>query len=407
MSKSGSPARRVAFLCSNETPWGGSEELWFETALALAAQGCSVTVLKPSLPVGGDRVPRLQAAGCRVRDLTRPFMLGRFFYDRGSWYSTYFGILWLLFWAAVGLVRARPDFVIVSQGGNWDGVYFGILLKRLRLRYVAISQAASEFDWPPDSLRSHVQNLHRNAEHSFFVSRHNRELTELQTGGSLPNASVARNPFLVRYSQPLKWPSHCTTVRLACVARLYPMQKGQDLLLQILAEPKWRSRNIHVTFYGEGDNKAGLEGIARMLELQNVTFAGQVTGVEQIWRENHALILPSRAEGLPLVIVEAMLAGRVVISTNAGGSAEVIDDNVCGFVSDSCSAVGFADALDRAWARLEDWPEIGAAAASHIRRLVPPDPGGVLAREILGLMESQEARARQQSEDRPGALAGA
>lgn len=311
--------RRIVVLSSNEAPWGGSEELWFETALALAAQGCSVTVLKPCLPTSGDRVARLVNAGCRVRDLARPGFFGRIFYGRASWYSTYIRIIWLMAWAGFGLLRARPDFVVLSQGGNWDGLYFAYILKRLRLPFVAISQAASEFDWPPDSLVPHVRALHRGAVHSFFVSEHNRRLTEFQTGGALPNASVARNPFLVRYDRPVEWPADNDVIRLACIARLYPIQKGQDLLLQLLAEPEWRNRKVHVTFFGEGDNKAGLEAMARLLGVTNVTFAGQVSDIERIWREHHALVLPSRSEGLPLVVVEAMLAGRVVITTNAGG----------------------------------------------------------------------------------------
>jgi len=39
--------------------------------------------------------------------------------------------------------------------------------------------------------------------------------------------------------------------------------------------------------------------------------------------------------------------------------------------------------LERAWARLDDWPQIGSAAAKHIRGLVPADPGAELARELM------------------------
>jgi len=378
-----SARRRIAILSVNGTPWGGSEELWFQAALALAAEGAQVRVLKPRLPIGCRRVARLRAAGCAVSDLTSPMRLPRQIYEQITRFSRQGSIVWLMFWAGLALIRFRPQLVVLGQGGNWDGVHFGFLLKCLKLPYVIISQKAAELYWPPDKLRRHVQKLYREARHALFVSNHNWQLTEMQIGERLTHASVARNPFLVDFDRPLAWPAEPDTVNLACVGRLYPMEKGQDVLLQVMALPKWRSRRIRLTFYGEGVNEEGLRGIAQMLGLENVHFAGQVTDVAQIWRDNQALVLPSRAEGLPLVIVEAMLAGRVVVTTSAGGSAEVIDDNACGFVSESCSVSGIDGALERAWARLDDWPQIGSAAAKHIRGLVPADPGAELARELM------------------------
>lgn len=378
-----SSRERIAVLSSNEARWGGSEELWFETALALAGQGYEISVAKPYLPTDSQHVPRLRAVGCRVRDLTRPFPLANLIYDRTSWYSTYAGILWLMFWTAIHLLWFRPKLVILSQGGNWDGVFLGIVLRRLRLPYVVISQKAAETDWPGDSLRHHVRDLHARAVHSYFVSEHNLKLTERQIGEPLSRASVARNPFLVDYSRPQAWPKETQRVKLACVGRLYPTEKGQDMLFEILASPVWRNRPVDLTLFGEGPNREALEGMARLLGLQNVRFAGHVEDVKQIWRDHHALILASRSEGLPLVIVEAMLAGRVVITTNAGGSAEVIENDVCGFAAASCSLAGLSETFERAWERLEDWPAIGEAAARHIRTLVPARPGLTLAHDII------------------------
>ena len=374
---------RIAILSANETPWGGSEELWFETALGLSAQGCRVHVLKPRLPHGCDRMSSLKRAGCGTSDLTRPFLMPRILYEQIVRFSRLGALAWLMFWAGLSLLRFRPHLVVLAQGGNWDGVHLGFVLNALKLPYVIISQKAAELYWPPDKLRRQVQMLYRRAKHAYFVSDHNRELTELQLGERLHRASVVRNPFLVDFHTPAPWPVEQQIVNLACVGRLYPMEKGQDLLLQLLAKPKWRERPLRVTFFGEGVNEEALQGIVDLLGLENVHFAGQVDDVTQIWREHHALVLPSRAEGLPLVIVEAMLAGRVVIATNAGGNGEVIDDGICGFVSDSCSVAGLDEAMERAWARLPEWPAIASAAADHIRRLVPQEPGGELAAALM------------------------
>ena len=52
-----------------------------------------------------------------------------------------------------------------------------------------------------------------------------------------------------------------------------------------------------------------------------------------IWAEHHALVLPSRFEGMPLVVVEAMLCGRPCIVTDVGGNAELIRDGINGFLA--------------------------------------------------------------------------
>ena len=115
-----------------------------------------------------------------------------------------------------------------------------------------------------------------------------------------------------------------------------------------------------------------------------MSFAGFVDDVAGIWTDHHGLILPSRCEGLPLVVVEAMLSGRVSIATDAAGIAEVIDDGVTGFLAAAATEDGLDAALERAWQRRDEWPAIGAAAAVRIRELVPEDPAAELARMLLG-----------------------
>jgi glycosyltransferase involved in cell wall biosynthesis len=109
-----------------------------------------------------------------------------------------------------------------------------------------------------------------------------------------------------------------------------------------------------------------------------VRFVGQVDDVGAIWSRHQALILPSRCEGLPLALVEAMLAGRLVIATDAGGTKEVVDDNVTGFLASAATPDALEEAMNRAWSRRHEWPQIATVAAERIRRLVPRDPGAAL-----------------------------
>ncbi|HEV2814501.1 MAG TPA: glycosyltransferase family 4 protein [Solirubrobacteraceae bacterium] len=379
--------------------WGGSEELWWQAALALRERGHRVDVLKTNVDDAHPRIRDLRAAGCSVRDL-----------DRARTYRASAAASSLLparhgldkkrrdlLAAAVALAARRPHLAIVTQGQNFDGAHLGLLCDWLRIPYVMVAQKASELHWPADWARPHLGRVFAAARRCVFVSEHNKRLTEHQIGAPIERALIIRNPVLVDRDAPLPWPASGNgngdgPLRLACVARLFPAEKGQDLLLDALARDRWRARPVRVGFFGEGANRDGLAGMARTLGLDNVSFEGQAPRIVDVWRTHHALVLPSRAEGLPLSVVEAMACGRVPVVTDVGGTAEVVEDGVSGFVAPAPTVAAVDDALERAWAARDDWPAIGRTAASRIGELVPRDGGGELA--DLALSEAAGAGRR-------------
>jgi glycosyltransferase involved in cell wall biosynthesis len=370
--------------------------LWKQAAVRFALEGAEVRAFKRRFPRDGRPVTELREAGCRLSNLALPKRLQALVSVSASAAMAVMRIRLLL-----GLFFFRPHIVLISQGINWDAIPFARVIHALRFPYVVISQKASELYWPPDWALPRVRRLYQDAAHAVFVSEHNRELTELQLGFALRSTSIARNPFLVPYDAPLDWPHSDAPIDFACVARLFPFDKGQDLLLRVLDREKWRSRSVSVTFYGEGPHRRGLEQAAAKLGLNNVRFAGQVEDVPAIWQRHQALVLPSRCEGLPLAVVEAMLAGRIVIATDAGGTREVVTDEVSGFLASAATVDAFDDAMERAWARRDEWPAIAAAAAGHIRHLVPADPGAVFVEALKPYLEAGQDAVFRPS--RPGA----
>lgn len=389
--------RRIAFISSNSLGWGGSEELWSAAAAELAADGHAVAAMKPGLGRTDPRVVRLKGLGARLIDLRRlPLVPDRLvaLLVRFSW----------LFEALVRALRLgfalrafRPELVILSQGGNSEGLFYAKRIQRLGVPYVLIVQKVAEMYWPADEQLAELRKVYAGARRCLFVSDHNLRLHEEQLGMKLANAEVVRNPFLVSWDKPAPWPGEEEGLRLACVGRLYPREKGQDILLKVLARDRWRERPVSLAFFGSGGHLEGLKATAAYLGLTNVRFAGFTTEVAAIWRDHHALLLPSHCEGLPLALVEAMLSGRVAIVTDVAGHAEIVEDGVTGFLAAAPTVDHVDEALERAWQRRAQWRAIGEAAAGRARDLVPPRPERVLADRIAAWAGQGEARTSSDS----------
>lgn len=290
------------------------------------------------------------------------------------------GFLWL----CRTLRSLKPNLAVVSQGENFDGLFFVKACHEAGIPYVIISQKATDFKWPADVQRDFMRAAFSRAERCYFVSHHNLELTQLQMAQKLDNAEVVSNPFITVTAEKLAWPKpKDDRFKLACVARLFILEKGQDILIRVLAQKKWQLRNLEISFYGKGIHEQALKEMAESLGVNNVRFCGFTANITDVWNNHHGLVLSSRCEGQPLSVIEAMMCGRPVIVTNAGGTAEIVDDEVTGFIAKSADFHALDECLERAWHRRDEWESIGAAAASSIREKVPNDPCSVFANKLL------------------------
>jgi glycosyltransferase involved in cell wall biosynthesis len=167
------------------------------------------------------------------------------------------------------------------------------------------------------------------------------------------------------------------------VCRLVP-QKGVDLLLAAFARmPETIRRQWTVRLVGDGPERAALEHQARELEIAHrVIFEGFQTNPTPYYLRAPIFVLPSRFEGMPNALLEAMGFGLVPIVTNASpGPLELVEDGVTGLVvtagqpeslamamarlasdpalQDRCSAAAIALLHEHDWSRLDMiWREI-------------------------------------------------
>jgi glycosyltransferase involved in cell wall biosynthesis len=114
--------------------------------------------------------------------------------------------------------------------------------------------------------------------------------------------------------------------RMVAIGRLSE-QKGQMLLIEALALARQQAPGLHLTLVGDGELRAQIEAAIASANLSaNVTLTGWLdeAGVRDALAHAHALVLPSFAEGLPMVAMEAMAAARPVIATMVAGIPELV-----------------------------------------------------------------------------------
>jgi glycosyltransferase involved in cell wall biosynthesis len=370
---------RIVFISTMDSmPWGGSEELWSRAALQLCGQGHEISAsviwwpqLSPKVSALATRgiqlivkqLPQHQSAHVRIwNKLSRGLGVED---QKVKW-----------------LRGQKPDLVVISQGFNRDGLEWMQRCRGQRLPYAAIIQCNSEIWWPADSLGNELAAAYRFAKKVFCVSRHNLELLENQIGEALPNAEVVWNPFNVSAAHPPACPETSGVWKIACVARLDPAAKGQDLLFQVLAQPQWRERPIEVNLYGSGPCEGNLRRMIERFGLKNVHLRGHSSDVRTIWEQNNLLVLPSRYEGLPLALVEAMWCGRPAVVTDVAGNAEICVDGETGFVAAAPTVKLLGEAMERAWNQRDQWSSLGQAARRRVEKMIPKDPVGEFCKKL-------------------------
>lgn len=134
--------------------------------------------------------------------------------------------------------------------------------------------------------------------------------------------------------------------QLCAVARLSG-QKGIPLLIEAAARLINAGKSFRLTLVGDGEMRPEIEAMIRRLNLQDVvTITGWASSDKVIdyLVASRAMVLPSFAEGLPVVIMEALALERPVVVTAIAGTPELVDEQ-CGWLIPAGSIDALVDAL--------------------------------------------------------------
>jgi glycosyltransferase involved in cell wall biosynthesis len=130
------------------------------------------------------------------------------------------------------------------------------------------------------------------------------------------------------------------------VARLEDEAKAQSAALEALRIIMARIPRPVLVFVGDGSSRAMLEARARQLDLQDrVVFTGRLPAVERLLNMADLAILPSRREGLPFALLEAMACGLPVVASKVGGVPELVEDGTTGYLIDPADVDQLAERI--------------------------------------------------------------
>lgn len=159
---------------------------------------------------------------------------------------------------------------------------------------------------------------------------------------------------------------HSQQNRILNVGRLYP-QKRHDIFLATIHRVVEKSPNTRGIIVGDGPLRNDLEVLCNELSLRDrIHFAGHQSEVSSFYADADTFLMTSDYEGTPNVVLEAMSSGLPVVATRAGGTSDVIQHGVTGFLCD----VGDIEGLTHYITLLANDPElrrcIGLAAREYV-----------------------------------------
>jgi glycosyltransferase involved in cell wall biosynthesis len=138
--------------------------------------------------------------------------------------------------------------------------------------------------------------------------------------------------------------------------------KGIDVLIEAIARLAHDWRPVSATIVGEGPDRAALEAKVAALRLGDaVRFVGALPA-RTAFARGQILVIPSRAESLPYIVLEAAAATVPMIATNVGGIPEIFGADAANLIP-----AGDAAALARAIQEALSQPAIARAAAWRLR----------------------------------------
>ena len=257
------------------------------------------------------------------------------------------GLLWFLKIAGSYALLAgkhKPDH-IHAHFASLAGEYTMLISMLLGIPYTFTAHGWHDiFEYPPDDFRERALR----AKKVITVSQYNRN--HICSEFAVPQEKIS--VIHCGINPQLFWTNRRTTndgIRVLSIARLHPI-KGVEYLISACKILKERNIRFTCHIVGDGELKGPLEDLIEQSGLRHIVHLEGAQSAEEVRRQlaqADVYVNSSLCEGLSVSIMEAMASELPVIASNVTGIAELIEDNVNGYLVEPKNAATLADAIEK------------------------------------------------------------
>jgi glycosyltransferase involved in cell wall biosynthesis len=249
--------------------------------------------------------------------------------------------------AHVGRRGAEVGAHVLHGHGAKGGAYARLASGRHALRAYTPHGGSLHFGWgsPTGLLYLTLERvLIARTDLFLFESAYGRDVFRAKIGDPGARAHVVHNGVTPAEFAPITTDARASD--LVFVGELRVL-KGVDVLIEAIALLERDGRSLSATIVGDGPDRAAFEAQVRAQKLgERVRFVG-AQPARQAFASGRLLVIPSRAESLPYVVLEAAAAGVPLVTTRVGGIPEIFGPDAVELVAPGDPAA-LAQAIDRA-----------------------------------------------------------
>ena len=357
----------------NGAAWGGSEELWFRTALYAARAGHKVGCAFYDWPQKKERIEQLKKAGCEVylfsnkgREKKTPWQRLRYKITKRSVRRF-----------AHSLPFSQYGLTVISLGSLEVVSHYWKDFHKFIKNYTLLFHAHSESELIKPRKKLLLRKWILQAKHNLFASKRTRVYLEKQLCMAVPNANVLINPL--SFEAPAEYTDYPASRNgnylFVMLAALDTRRKAQDNLVKALSAQKWKERPWQLYLYGIGNSAQQLRKLIDKNGLNRKIFLkGYTSNAKLALSEAHLLLQITHIDAMPLALMEGLAVGRPVVVSNVGDMPEWVMENWNGWISGDASVEAIDAILEKCWQARRSWEEMGRNSFQFFQERFPSRP---------------------------------
>ena len=361
--------------------WGGSEELWYRSALLALRKGWKVGCAVYHWPAKEARMKQLEDAGARIIWLPNKGRSKRNLLERVQNKLSKKKLKAMI----PSLPFGDYDISVVNCGAfeittpEWRDAW------RYMERLVLLVHNYREGEVFGGAKGEAIRNWTGHAERNLFASRRIPEVLKIHSGIDVPRSEVLLNP--ITFAPPkeaMPYPELHPGYRFVMLAALDSGRKAQDRLIAALSSDKWKARNWTLHLYGEGPDRPALAAqIAKEEMVARIFLEGHTANVRGVLESAHLLLQMTHIDAMPLSVVEAMALARPVVVSRIGDMPYWLEEGRNGWISEDASVASIDAALEKAWSKRGEWALVGHNAFQTFQARFPASVEEVFLRQLF------------------------